>query len=122
MEAAVKEPERVTVLNQREGKLIVWPDADELKLNPKAKSREIPGGRSLEVSAEDAKVLLSLRGVVDASTIIDRSSTVAEISALKAKLASAEAENEKLRKVSPAKSEEPKADEDAPVAKKGGKK
>lgn len=94
--AEAAKAERVTVVNQKEGRFVLPPDPDELKKNPKAKNREILSGRSLEVSAEEAAKLLQHRGLVDAATIVGRTSSAAEIADLKKQLAAAKAENEKL--------------------------
>lgn len=90
------EAKRVTILNQREGKVILPPDPEELKKNPKAKNRELPGGQALVVSAEEAVKYLRFKGIIDASTIVGTADS-AEVKRLKDKLAASEAENERLR-------------------------
>lgn len=91
---------RMTIINQKEGKLVLPPDADELKKNPKAKDRVVMSGQSIEVSAEEGARLLNHRGFTDASKFVP--SNASNVSDLKNKLAALEAENEKLRKAAPA--------------------
>lgn len=90
----------MTILNRREGKLVLAPDPAELKTNPKAKERVIFSGGSLEVSAEEGAHLLNLRGVVDASTVIAPSMRMAE---LQQQLEAEKAKNaDLLKKLGPA--------------------
>lgn len=98
MAEAVKN--RVTIINQKEGRIVLPPDADELKKNPNAKERVIMSGRSIEVSAEEAAKLLNHRGLMDAAKVVP--SHGMQVAELKDKLAALEAENEKLRKAAPA--------------------
>lgn len=87
---------RVTILNQGQAKFVLPPDPDELKENPKAKARELPAGRTLEVSAEEAEKLLTRAGLVDLSKLAATDDS-AEVKDLKAQLAAAQAENAKLK-------------------------
>lgn len=96
-----KAGKRVTILNQKEGKLVLPPDADELKKNSKAKERVVPSGHALEVSAEEAERLLKHRGIVDASKLVGPSGDAARVLELQKQLEDAKAENERLKKSSP---------------------
>ncbi len=91
------EVKRVTIMNQREGKVILPPDADELKANPKAQHRILLAGQAIEVTAEEAAKLLSYPGMIDAATIT-KGVDSAEVKRLKAELAAAKAENVRLAK------------------------
>lgn len=88
---------RVTILNQREGKVILPADPEELKKNPKAPHRTILAGHAVEVSAEEAPRLLRYKGLVDASKLVATADS-AEVKSLKAQLAASEAENARLKK------------------------
>ncbi len=98
--AEAKMPARVTIINQKEGKLVLPPDPEELKKDPKAKDRVVFSGHSLEVSADEAAKLLNHRGVVDAAKLLG--SAPNEAAKLRAELADLKAENEKLRRGAPA--------------------
>lgn len=87
---------RMTLMNQSARKVTLAADPEELKANPKAKHREILGGRSLEVSAEEGAKLVGRYGLVDLSKIV-ASEDSSQVKALKAQLAAAQAENEKLK-------------------------
>lgn len=87
---------RITIINNREGKLVLAPDADELKANPKAKERVVMAGRSLEVSAEEGARLLNLRGVVDAAKAVP--SYASQLDELSKQLEDLKAENARLSK------------------------
>ncbi len=88
----------VTILNQREGKLVLPADADELKKNPKTPHRVLLSGQALTVSAADAAKFLRYAGVIDASKLVAGAGDSAEVKALKAQLAAAKAENATLKK------------------------
>lgn len=107
---------RVTILNQREGKIVLPPDPEELESNPKAKGRELLGGQTIEVSAEEAKKLLRYKGLIDISTIV-KTAESAEVRELKAKLAAAEAENLRLKEAGNAGAAGDNADDEAAKAK-----
>lgn len=110
---------RVTILNQREGKIILPPDPEELKKNPKAPARVLMSGQAIEVSAEEAPRFLRYNGLIDASKLVANVET-AEVKALKAKLAASEAENARLKKGSDdADSEDDDVDNGVLDAKKG---
>lgn len=102
--AEVTKPARVTIINQKDGKLVLGPDPEELKKNPKAPARVVFSGRSIEVSAEEAEKLLNHKGIIDAANVVPTHG--AQVADLKAKLAKLEAENEKLRKGAPAENDE----------------
>lgn len=94
---------KVTIINQKEGKLVLGPDPEELKAYeaaPKGKKkpadRVVPSGQSIEVSAEEAEKLLNHRGVVDAAKAVPTQG--AQVANLKKQLADLQAENDKLRK------------------------
>lgn len=90
---------RVTILNQREGKVVLPADPEDVKKNPKAAARTLLSGQALEVSAEEAAKFLAYPGLVDASSIVAGVES-AEVKSLKERLAAAEAENARLRKKS----------------------
>jgi hypothetical protein len=81
---AKKEPARVTIINQRQGKLVL-----------RDKS-EVPSGGSAEVSAEESVSLLAHRGVVDAAKLAP--SLGNELARLKRELAEEKAKNAVLEK------------------------
>jgi preprotein translocase subunit YajC len=84
-----------TILNQRQGKIILPPDPEELKKDPKAKPREVLAGRTVVVTAAEAAKLLNHRGLVDADTLATSGPSLADV---QAQLQKAEAENAELRK------------------------
>lgn len=86
---------KVTILNQKEGKLVLPPDPEELKKNPKAEPRVLVSGGTLEVSADEAAKLLNHRGLVDASKAMP--SVGAREAELKKQIADLKAENAKLK-------------------------
>lgn len=90
-----EEAKRVTILNQREGKIVLAPDPDELKANPLAKPRILFAGQAIEVSEEEAAKLIRYKGLVDASKLVSGDSS--QVKALKAQLAAAQADNLKLK-------------------------
>ena len=101
------ESAKVTIINQRRGKLVLGPDPEELKAFdalPESKrlaknrpqNREVPSGSSIEVTAAEAEKLLNHKGIVDAAKVAP--SLGEEQSKLKARIAELEAENAKLRK------------------------
>lgn len=107
----------VTVLNRKEGRIVLGPDPEELKAYealPEAKrkatlapkGREILSGQSIEVSHEEAEKLFAHRGLVDAAKAVP--SFGAREAQLKAELDAVKAENEKLRKDAEPKAEKPK--------------
>lgn len=98
---------KVTIVNQRQGKLILGPDPDELKAfealpegkripSKRPKDREVPSGGSIEVTAAEAEKLLAHNGIVDASKIAP--SLEEEKAKLRARIADLEKENADLRK------------------------
>ncbi len=103
---------RITIINQREGKLILPPAPEDLKLDPKAKPRVILSGHSAEVSAEEGAKLLRYKGVVDASQLVEGADS-AEVKRLKAKIAAYEVENARLRKGKGAKADEADSGDDS---------
>lgn len=99
---------RVTIINQKEGKLVLPPCPDELKKDPKAKNREVPSGHSIEVSTEEGARLMNHKGILDAAKAVPAHAD--QLAALKKQLAAASAENARLAKLVPAPK---KADKDA---------
>lgn len=87
---------RVTILNQREGTIVLPPDAEDLKKDPKTPHRKLMAGQAIEVSAADAAKFLNYKGLMDASKLVGKADS-AEVKRLKADLAAAKAENAKLK-------------------------
>jgi hypothetical protein len=103
--------DRVTILNQRAGKVILPPDPELLKKDPKAKPRELQAGESISVSADEAPKLLRHKMLVDASTILLGAESP-EVKRLKAELEAEKEKNARLEdaaKGRPGKTDEEKA-------------
>jgi hypothetical protein len=107
--------DRITILNQRAGKVILPPDPEELKKNPKAKERILQSGESISVSADEAPKLLRHKMLVDAATVLQGAESP-EVKRLKAELEAEKVKNARLEEAAkgrPGKSDEEKAAEAA---------
>ncbi len=109
--------DRVTILNQRAGKVILPPDPELLKKDPKAKERVLQSGESISVSAEEAPKLMRHKMLVDASTILQGAESP-EVKRLKAELEAEKEKNARLEEFAAKRGAAPSADsEDAAKAK-----
>lgn len=111
---------RVTILNQRAGKVVLPPDPEDLENDPKAKARVLLSGQAIEVSAEEAPKYLRYQGLIDASKLVSNVET-AEVKKLKADLAAAKEENEKLKAGGPSTEDAELGDGDAVITPAGDK-
>lgn len=119
--------DRITILNQRAGKVILPPDPEELKKNPKAKERILQSGESISVSADEAPKLLRHKMLVDAATVLQGAESP-EVKRLKAELEAEKGKNARLeeaaskRSAAPADPEAAKAEKERVAAEKAAAK
>lgn len=122
---------KVTILNKREGKLVLPPDPEELKAfnalpegkrkpSDAPKHRELLAGQALEVSEEEAAKLLAYPGLVDASKIV-KGGDSAEVKRLKDQIAAKDAEIAGLKAKGGAADEVELGDGDAVITPAGDK-
>lgn len=102
---------RITILNQRAGKVDIGPDPEELKKNPKAKSRVLQSGESISVSADEAPRLLRHKMLVDAAKILQGAESP-EVKRLKAELEAEKARNARLEEAASKRAAGGKSDEE----------
>jgi hypothetical protein len=112
--------DRITILNQRAGKVILPPDPEELKKNPKAKERILQSGESISVSADEAPKLLRHKMLVDAATVLQGAESP-EVKRLKAELEAEKSKNSRLEEAA-AKRGAGAADDEAAKAEKAAAK